>query len=232
MPDARVATGRGSVTKTTRPVTTAELDLLVEACRAIPPAGLDLSLVDPRTQDFVTSVLVTVLDLQMRTEVVEGSIEHYWTVRWEEVRTIDDLRRVLDRHPDDREGNLAVARYLWGNNHWTRASWLRGFVRYLHDEGLATYEELRSWAARSEFERDFQGRAKYLGMAAFQGLRMRLGVDTVKPDVHLRNFVGPIVGHRFSDVELIRVVEEAARRLGLSARALDLAIWEHQRRGS
>ena len=221
---------RNAPARTARLVTATELDLIIEACRAVPVANFE-STVDPRSEDFVTSVLLTVLDLQMRTEVVEGSIDHYWTVRWDEVRTLDDLEALLDRNSDDREGNTALARFLWGNNQWTRAGWLRGFVRYLRDEGLTTYDDLRGWAERSEFARDFEGRAKYLGMAAFQGLRMRLGVDTVKPDVHLRHFVEPLVGHRVADAELVRVIEEAARHLTMSARALDLAIWEHQRAG-
>lgn len=62
-------------------------------------------------------------------------------------------------------------------------SWLRGLVSFLMDEGLTTTKTLTQWAHRADFRRDWEGRAKYLGIAAFQWLRMRLGVDTVKPDV-------------------------------------------------
>ena len=72
---------------------------------------------------------------------------------------------------------------------------------------------------------------KYLGIAAYQWLVMRLGVDTVKPDVMVRNFVEPIVGHPVSDEDLVSLVTEAAEALGLSPRKLDGAIWEYQRGG-
>jgi hypothetical protein len=55
---------------------------------------------------------------------------------------------------------------------------------------------------------------------------MRLGVDTVKPDVHLRRFVEHVVGHSVNDNELVKTVTQAACRLGRSPRELDAAIWE------
>jgi hypothetical protein len=39
------------------------------------------------------------------------------------IRTLDDLERLLERHPDEKEGNRQIAQYLWGNNHWTRVQW-------------------------------------------------------------------------------------------------------------
>jgi hypothetical protein len=181
--------------------------------------------------DYITNVLLTVLDLQMQNTVVENSIRHYKKLRFTEIRSLDELELELARFPDTRDGNKAAAMYLWGNNHWARIGWLRGFVRFLRSEDLTSQEKLRAWAVDCEFERDFQGRVKYLGIAACQWLRIRLGVDTVKPDVHVHRFVKEATGRSLSDVAVIAVVEEAAKRLGVSARALDLAIWESGRGG-
>jgi len=173
----------------TRPVTAREMGLLLEACRRVEPAPGDA--VDSSFgSDYLVQVMDTVLDLQMRYVVAAKSIQFFKEHRQASVRTLEDLSGVLARFPDDEEGNREAARFLWGNNLWTRVVWLRG------------------WS-----------------------LRMRLGVDTVKPDVHVRRFVEVVVGHRVSDAELIRVIEKAARRLGLPARLLDLALWEHQRGG-
>lgn len=172
---------------------------------------------------------LTVLDLQMHNVAVDRAIRHYWEKRWDEVRSLDDLEQVLARNPDDLAGNRAAAQYLWGNNYWNRIRWLRGFVKWLGDTNLKDQETLRKWAQDSEFERDFRGRVKYLGIAAYSWLQMRLGVDTVKPDTHLHAFAERALGRRLGDEELIIGFIEVAKRLGRPARQLDWAIWELQR---
>ena len=155
-------------------VTGAELDRLGEACQSLPVVSYA-----SEQHDYMTNVLLTVLDLRMHNVAVERSIRHYWDCRQDEIRTLDDLEALLARFPEGNEGNRRVARYLWGNNHWARALWLRGFVRFLADEDLRTREALEAWARRSDYERDFAGRVPYLGAAAYQWLVMRFGVETV-----------------------------------------------------
>ena len=177
----------------------------------------------------MTNVLVTVLDIRMHSTALDRSIRHYREQRWNEIRTLDDLDAVLARYPDDEQGNAEVAQYLWGNNHWVRVGWLRALVPFLAENDLTTQGKLREWAARNDFEGDFKGKVKNLGIATYKSLVMRLGVDTVKPDVHLHNFVESVVGHAVSDQELVCVVEETARRIGISPRQLDASLWEFQR---
>ena len=55
---------------------------------------------------------------------------------------------------------------------------------------------------------------------------MRQGVDTVKPDVHVRRFAESAVGRPLGDSEVIEVVSRAAKRLGIKAYELDWRIWE------
>lgn len=215
-----LAPGEGAVTE-------AEAGRLVEACRPLPTRPWEYE-----EHDYMTNVLLTVLDLQMRNVTVERSIRHYRDCRWNEIRTLDHLEDLLGRFPDDKEGNRQVARYLWGNDHWTRAGWLRGLAVFLAAENLRTQDELRAWARRSDYQKDFAGRVRYLGPAAYHWLVMRLGVDTVKPDVHLRRFVEDVVGHPVTDDELVRAVTQAARRLGRSPRELDAAIWERAALGT
>lgn len=205
-------------------VTTKELDKLVDACQP-----LQIGAWVYEQHDYMTNVLLTVLDLQMLNVVVERSIRHYWDHRQANISTLEQLEELLAGFRDDKAGNTKIAQYLWGNSHWARVHWLRGFARFLADEDLRTQDALTKWAQRSEYERDFKGRVRYLGPAAYRWLVMRLGVDTVKPDVHLRRFVERVVGHSVTDTELIRVVTETAHRLGESARELDAAIWEHER---
>ncbi len=199
-----------------------EISRLTEACRSLPVSSWD-----HEEPDYITNLMVAVLDLQMNTVTVERAIQYYRDHRWGEIRTLDQLEHLLRRYPDDKEGNLQLARYLWGYNHWTRAGRLRALAAFLAGQHLRTQDELRAWAQRSNYGQDFAGRVPGLGPAAYQSLLMRLGVDTVKPDVHVHRFVGEVVGRSVTDAEVVRAVTEAARRLGRPARELDAAIWEH-----
>jgi hypothetical protein len=61
---------------------------------------------------------------------------------------------------------------------------------------------------------------------------MRLGVDTIKPDVHVLRFVSGAIGRRVTQDEAVTSLETIARRLGTSARLLDANIWAFRARGA
>ncbi|MFQ5968140.1 MAG: hypothetical protein ACE5MI_11110 [Acidimicrobiia bacterium] len=197
---------------------------VVRAARSLPPT--EETYLD---DDFVMSLLETVLDYRMNTLAVARALDHFRDERWDEVRTLDDLEDVFTRFPDDKEGNTGLAQYLWGYDLWTRAHQLRELAQYFGRIGVSDEEQLRRWAERSEFKRDFEGRVKGLGIAVYQWLVMRQGVDTVKPDVHVRRFAEAAVGRSLNDEEVVAVVSEAARRLGLKAFDLDWRIWKASR---
>lgn len=213
-------------------LTAAEWKALEQACAAVPPPATTPAIgSDADYPDYITNVLLTVLDLQMLNQVVRKSIDHYREHRWGEIRSLDDLDSLLARFPDDHAGNEAVARYLWGNRFWNRAGWLRGLVRWLRETELTDQAALMAWAPGADFKRDFEGRAKYLGLAAFQWLRIRLGVDTIKPDVMVHRFVARAVGRPLRDDLVVKVLTEAAHRVRRRARELDGGIWEAERGG-
>jgi hypothetical protein len=174
----------------------------------------------------------TVLDYMMITKAVVRALQHYRDHRWDEIRTLDDLADVFARFPDDKEGNLTLAQYLWGYNMWTRAHQLRDLASFFRSIGVTDQEALKAWAAQAEFERDFEGKVYGLGIAVFQWLVMRQGVETVKPDVHVHRFVTNALGRSVSDAEAIALVEAAAAELGIKAYELDWRIWEASRGGT
>lgn len=182
--------------------------------------------------DFVMNLLETVLDYMLQTPVVVNALEYFKANRWNDARTLDDLDALMSRYPDDQEGNTRLAVHLWGYKLWTRAQQLRGLATYFRSIGVVDRETLKAWAHASEFRRDFEGRVKGLGPAVYQWLVMRQGVDTVKPDVHVRRFVEAAVGRPLSDSDLVDVVTRAARVLGIKAYELDWRIWEASRGGA
>jgi hypothetical protein len=168
----------------------------------------------------------------MNTKAVVRALEHFNENRAGEIRTIEDLEEALTRFPDDKEGNLGLAQHLGGNNMWTRAEQLRRLTEYFTNIGVRDQESLRAWAAQSEFKPDFEGKVKGLGIAVYHWLVMRQGVDTVKPDVHVRRFAEGAVGRSLSDQDVVEVVTRAAHQLGKKAFEVDWAIWEASRGGA
>jgi hypothetical protein len=205
-------------------MTELELKKVTQACSAVPLAEGAYA-----ETEYLVNVFLTVLDLQMHNKAVDAAIRHYHEQRRQQIKTIDDLSELLAKHPDDKEGNRQLAQYLWGNNHWTRIQWLRSLVPFLIQNDLTTHETLRAWAHRSNYRQDFKGKVKHLDIAAYKWLTMRLGVDTIKPDVHLHNFVKRVIGRDVTDDELVSGLEEVARRLQRPARVLDWSLWKYQR---
>jgi hypothetical protein len=200
---------------------------MTEACRALPePTG------DYAIDDYLTNLMATVVDFQTQTPAVEKALNHFSTKVRRSLRDLGDLVELMGRWPADKEGNTALALHLWGYKMWTRAQMLRDLVAYFSGVGVTDQPSLQAWAASATFERDFKGRVRGLGPAVFQWLVMRLGVDTVKPDVHVHRFAAETLGRPLSDAEVVEVVVTAARRLGRPAHRLDWAIWEAGRAGA
>ena len=115
---------------------------------------------------------------------------------------------------------------------WTRAQQLRQLTSYFRSIGVLDQPSLKKWAENSTFKNDFEGKVKGLGIAVYHWLVMRQGVDSVKPDVHVRRFAEAAVGRPLGDADVVEVVTRAAHQLGKKAFELDWAIWEAARGGS
>jgi hypothetical protein len=205
-------------------VTDDDIDRVTSAARSLPrPVGAGAE------PDFVTNLLITVVDFQMNTTAVIRAIGHFKDERWAEIRTMTDLESVVARFGDDQAGNTELAVYLWDYKLWTRAAMLRRLMEFFDSIGVRDQRALRKWAKKADYKTDFHARVKGLGRAVFHSLVMRQGVDTVKPDVHVHRFAETAVGRRLSDTDTVEVVVGAARRLGMKASDLDWAIWENGR---
>jgi hypothetical protein len=206
-------------------LTAAELDLLEEACRKVP-----LTQNEYVAMDFIKTLLTTVIDYNRHTTTVESCDQYFTERRSHEVRTLDDLEVLFDRFPNDKDGNVALARHLWGQRQWTRAEQLRGLVAFLRRIGVEDLDELRKWGTASTFK-DFEGQVKGLGPVVYQWLVMRLGVPTIKPDVHVLRFCQAALGRVVSEQEAIDGLTVVATRMGVPPNVLDWSIWEYQREG-
>jgi hypothetical protein len=204
--------------------------MLVRACADVPsPSTPPEQWRADGYPDYVTNLMLTVLDLQLHNVIVNNAIEHYRRHRWNQVRDLDELEGLLSTYVDDTDGNRAAAFDLWGYRYGDRLHRLRGLAAWARRTGLVNQEQLRSWAHRSDFRRDFEGQTKGLGIAAYCWLVMRLGVETVKPDMWTHRFVRTTIGRNVDDVTLVDIIGAAARELGRSPREVDAGIWESGR---
>ena len=201
-----------------------EHDLLVRRCRSLPPAVGNYLV-----HDYVTNLLLTVLDFQLHTTTVKRAHDHFQAHRSAEVKTFEQLKGLLAQFPDDPEGNTALAQHLWGYRYGKRIGFLRRLVEHFDSIGVTTQDRLAEWARTSDFDRDFKGRIPGLAYAVYKWLVMRQGVETIKPDVHVRRFVEMALGRTVDDQTMVAALERVACEIGLKAYDLDWRIWESQR---
>ena len=165
----------------------------------------------------------------MNATTLANAENHFKRNRLPAIRTRDDLARVLATYSNDREGNINAAIYLWGYKYGNRLQQLRELLAYFDSVGVTDQEGLRRWAMWSDFERDFKGRVKGLAFAVYKWLVMRQGVETIKPDIHVKNFLRRTTSRAFTDQEAVSILERVAKDLNRPANELDWSIWETER---
>ena len=204
------------MTKKSKPLNPEQFQQLLIATANLPFIHLER----PET-DFILQVLETPINLQMRAEVVVKALDHFrQNVQVQHgIHTFTDLEQVLKTYPDTEAGNKEYAAWLWNNQHWTRIELLRRFMAFLKRHDLTDLDKLTAWAHKANFERDFQGQVKGMGLAAFNWLLLRLGV-AVRRGGHRISFA------RAGCRSVLRGTTSAQRRQGEDARFL-----RHARQG-
>lgn len=210
------------------PADEAELDLLTARCRALKRTQSNYQATD--WSDPTWRVFLLVLDKQNTEPSIKKSRDHYQKA-FPDGLTLANLAQLVEGFPDNREGNLALARSIWGNNHGPRASELRGFLAFLGRLNVGDYAGLRAWAVNASFL-DFENKVPGLDIGMFKYLQLMHGVDTLKPDVHILRFVETAIGRKLSPHNTVAALEEVARRIEWSAQELDASIWEARKRGA
>lgn len=195
----------------------------VSRCRNLPPAqGVYVQ------TDYITNLFLTVLDYRSTAESVRQALATYRSRWWDQIRSLQDLKRFLARYPDTAEGNLQAGSDLWGFRAARRVHELRGLVRFFEAKGVVTQELLTHWARASSY-RDFMGQVRGLSLQVYEALLVRHGFGPLKPAAHLSRFVSGTLGRAVPENEVIEVVERTAQKLGWTARDLERRIYEYER---
>ena len=210
-----------------------EYNNLYQACRRLADGP------DNRMSHYARNLINTALDFQMKVEVVLEAEKFYLeNVGYE---SHGYLKREVEYFPNTRKGNIRLARHLWSTNHWTRAKFLRMLLVEFENRGIRGQKSLERWVREADFDRDVKrqfcikyrngNRTGYhsMGLTLFHWLCLRCGIDTVKPDTHILNFVSTCIGRRSNPKEAAKYLTRIAEEQGREARLLDSAIWHSQR---
>lgn len=208
-----------------------EHQALYRACRKLDDGP------DYRNSVYAENLILTVLDFQMNVIAVNRALNHYR--RKVGYRSHSALKNVVDGFPNTKRGNEKLASYLWSNNMWTRAKFLRILLDEFAARGIRGQKSLKRWLESADFDRDVKHQFRLsspknhsVGFALFHWLCLRCGIDTIKPDVHILNFVENAIGRRPTPMEAVRDLMRIAKRQSRKGYRLDSAIWHAQRDGN
>ena len=181
--------------------------------------------------DYVQDVLETVLNFYIQASVVVDALTYFRDVVQPQHGLLDhaSLRAVLARFPDTEAGNRAASQFLWNNRHWTRLGLLRRLLTFLESIGATDQPTLRAWARQANYDADFKGKVKGLGLAVFHWLLIRCGVETIKPDVWVLAFAKRILGRPVSAKVLVETFGQIAPLVGETLPTIDVTIWHYEK---
>lgn len=186
---------------------------------------------DYRENNYALNMINTALDFMAHVEAVNAAMRYYKNnVGYKSHRKLKEL---VDSFPNTKKGNMALASCLWSNNSWTRAEFLRVLLEEFDKRGIRGQKSLGRWLADADFAHDIKGKFKSrhhsMGIAIFHWLCLRCGIDTIKPDVHVMNFVEDVIGRKPTPQECIEALTRIANQQSRECYSLDSAIWHRQR---
>ena len=203
----------------------AEYDALYEACMHLDDGP------DYRISSYALNLINTALDFQSNVTTVNCAMAYYReNFGYNSHR---GLKGVVNQFQNTTRGNKNLSSYIWSNNMWTRAEFLRVLLDEFESRGIRGQKSLKGWLSNADFKRDIKGqfrsRHHSMGIAIFHWLCLRCGIDTIKPDVWVLKFVRSTIGRNASPEESVQALVSIAKAQRRRAYRLDAAIWNAQR---
>lgn len=216
-----------------------EMNTLEEACKNLPHSTVQ------EEEFYITNKPILIL---MSTVL---SLNRKWYIhalparrRFEEniyksmnQKTLDGFRSFIYDNSCKKSDWLKLSRALWKNNEKNKAKILSELVDYFinwkkeNDQEADDIDVLRKWGLISHKDQ-FLGKIKGLGPRAYEQLLWYIdGKDAIKLDRHVTSFIDRIVIRPVAEEEKIMALTEIAKRLGISATALDARIWDSMQSG-
>lgn len=87
-------------------------------------------------------------------------------------------------------------------------------------------ESMKQFAESPHFYKEIQ-KVKGIGIATARYLAILLNIDTVKPDVHIMNFISNALGRKVKEQEAIDLLTVVAKELDKPVTIIDNSIWQY-----
>lgn len=181
---------------------------------------------DEWTEKHVEAIINTILAMyQNWDKTAEPRLMEYQE-NYHHISTLGEMNKLIDSM-DEKEFCKKVLGFNITKNHFWRYEMLKEmvntFIKYQTDNKLDSDKAaMVLWAENFDpsNENDPIMRINNVGLATVQNLRLCLGIDTVKPDVHVKKALEEIgLGNEIQICELI------SELTGMSCRNLDQIFW-------
>lgn len=181
--------------------------------------------------NHVEAIINTVLAMRQRwKETAEPRFTEYQK-NYPHIKTLYDLDNLIKCTSEQEFCKKVLGITITKNNFWRYKMLndiVKAFTEYQKENGFNSDKEaMMDWAKKcnlSQLEDDIVGRLNNVGLATVQNLRMCLGIDTVKPDVHIINALKKIgLGN---EVEICELISELT---GYKYIELDQIFWHWDR---
>ncbi|WP_407281689.1 hypothetical protein V7O61_11805 [Methanolobus sp. WCC1] len=181
---------------------------------------------DEWTENHVEAIVNTVLAMRQNWERTAEPRFVEYQKNYSHITSLEKMKNLI-KGMDEKEFCNKVLGLNITTEHFWRYEMLQAmidaFVEYQKENELESDKEaMLKWAKEFDYsnENDPIRSIKNVGIATVQNLRMCLGIDTVKPDVHVKNALKEIgLGNEIQICELISELTD------ISCRELDQIFW-------
>ena len=192
-------------------------------------SGIDIGNVEKNSlgnyENAVLICLDAVLSINRKYYTFVVPRINYFQNKYPDITKLEELIKLID--------NVGIDNFrdCWNYNHPDRVKILYDLCNRLIEisrlyEDKNELTSLRKWASQSSV-RDYNNfNVNGIGFTTFQYIRMLLGANTVKPDVHIKNKISEIVGKKIDDKYAVELFESACRELKLYIADIEHYIWE------
>lgn len=155
----------------------------------------------------------------------------YFQNKYPNITKLDDLCKLIET------AGIDGFKECWNYNHPERVKILYDLCNRLI-EAANLYKDknelisLKKWAIQSSVNDYNNFDVPGIGFATFQYIRMLLGANTVKTDVHIKNKISEIVGRRVNDKYAVELFEMACNELKLNIADVEHYIWKKKAKDS
>lgn len=216
-------------------ITEQQLDKLHAACLKLPETGV----IEEEAHVFGSPLLIamsTVLSLNRKwySHALPARYRfergQYGYLSKEPLEAFSAVYREIVGDTDDWKKFPNV---LWKNKEWQKAKQLAQLVDYLSDWCRKFHPELDERAALTRWtsetpKENFLGKIHGLGPRAYEQLLWYIeGVNSIKLDRHVVNFLRGVLGNSVSEEDGITALKNVAVKMSISATSLDARIWDH-----